>query len=87
MDEEEDDGNSAISLESGDSRSEGTLEEEEEVEVEDDENSVAGYDSNNEDEDEDEDPAHQEFYENFFRRVNISNNNLFFNKFKNCSVF
>lgn len=85
MDEEEDDGNSAISLESGDSRSEGTLEEEEEAEVEDDENSVAGYDSNNEDED--EDPAHQEFYENFFRRVNISNNTLLFNKCKNCSVF
>lgn len=84
MDEEEDDGKSAISLDSGDSRSEGTSEEvEEEEEVEDDENSVAENDSNNED----EDPAQQEFYENFFRRVNITNNTHLFDECKNCSAF
>lgn len=86
MDEEEedDDGKSVISLESGDSHSEGSLEKvEEEEEVEDDVNSVAENDSNNED----EDPAEQEYYENFFRRVNISNNSHLFDKCKNCSVF
>lgn len=86
MDAEEDDGKSVISLESGDSHSEGTSGEvEEEERVEDDENSAAENDSNNEDED--ENPADQEFFENFFQQVNISNNSHFFDKCKNCSVF